>query len=709
MAHDHDHPTPEQDAQLARDALAQNDLPHALHHIGCALASNPMHPEWFAVLNDIIGRAPDPMALVQIEGDVSFIDAANRSYVLAWMRQWEEALDLITDVAEIRPDIPYLLWAEWWLGQPGVAQSLTWEQFARGILVDLAKIASKSPIPTPRDDPRMANLQAAWRIIASIRGLHAQQAFVWFTASMLSRRLGNLDEGLAMAQHAYNLEPAWKNAIGIANIYRDLDKVADAVTWFRKALDHDKDDVSAHLDMGDMFLDHQRWDEGIAEYEKVLRKQADHPWAQASIYYARFKQSGDPTQRLCLLRMTEDDGDTHRARMLARELDPPVPYLTFLPRPADASCNALNHIFEQMYENPASHHGSTLTLKLSHVESPSVVAAFALQMEMWGPQVTLDYQVEKVQTPDPRQPKTQVAYTLWQWDGNQPRPALPKPDPQVARAVFFVASEPYHPDIWTPLAEKAARELGPGAIGQLLATMVHPPRPDGGKWRVLNWTQRCQVAAALILGHIDGGWQGSQRQRVLYSLLYGPSDWTTIAAITVMGLLSRKDPAIRAEVVQAFAWLQSQIPAEGFCPWEYALANVWLGVGGHDDLTTKRLEQWIEKIENNETGSSTVHAAQLEAKKFDQAEEMAKAQAAQAQLAAGGGGDPDPMVFPGQPLAKLSDYVGLMREMQRGNMMGALSALGLDMMSYGQAAQAWGQKLAADPVLNAKFSAMMTG
>lgn len=45
--------------------------------------------------------------------------------------------------------------------------------------------------------------------------------------------------------------------------------------------------------------------------------------------------------------------------------------------------------------------------------------------------------------------------------------------------------------------------------------------------------------------------------------------------------------------------------------------------------------------------------------------------------------------------------------MQSGNMMGALSAYGLDMMSYGSVAQAWAAKMAADPILTDKFSRMM--
>jgi hypothetical protein len=88
---------------------------------------------------------------------------------------------------------------------------------------------------------------------------------------------------------------------------------------------------------------------------------------------------------------------------------------------------------------------------------------------------------------------------------------------------------------------------------------------------------------------------------------------------------------------------------------------------------------------------------------------MAQAQQAQHAIKQGDAGDPDPVVFPGQKVAKLSDYVGIMKGMQKGDMMGALARYGLDMMSYGQVATAWGAKMAADPVLTEKFSRMMNG
>jgi len=84
-------------------------------------------------------------------------------------------------------------------------------------------------------------------------------------------------------------------------------------------------------------------------------------------------------------------------------------------------------------------------------------------------------------------------------------------------------------------------------------------------------------------------------------------------------------------------------------------------------------------------------------------------QVAVAAIESGQGGDPDPLVFPGGKVAKLSDYVGLLRAMQAGDFNGALKKYGLDMGSYTGVAQGWGAKLSSDPVLNAKFGKMMAG
>ena len=704
------------EAELAksRAAQAQGDLEGALYHVGCALTVDPMRPDLMAHLNEVLTpvmASADPLSVAPATGDVDFVTAATRAYILAWMGRWVEALDLVTDVAEIRPDVPYLRWAEWWIGQPGVLQQIKWEDMYGGILTDLAKIAMRCPVPLAADDPRLPNVQAAGRLIDLIRGAYPREAFVWITGSLVNRRLGNAELGLAMAQQAYHLEPSWKTAVGVANALKEQRQVDEAASWYRKALSHDPDDLSALIDLSDLFLDAERWADVIKVCDQVLAKE-DNGWAAANRYYAYYRQSGgDPGHRLALMRLTEGS-DVERAKQLVERIAPSVPYVTDLPDPGDASNNGLEHVFQGMWKNPAAHHGSTLKLDLSHVEAPSVLAAFHLQMEMWGPQVAIDYKVRKVQTPDPRAPKAQVPWVLWQWDGVVPRPAVDKPDFQLTVKLNRLASEPFALDLWIPAAQALARELGVGAVPGLLAALVHPPRPTGGQWRVLPWVQRSQIATALVLAHIDGGWAGSQRQQILFALLYGPTDWTTVAAIVALAALTHSEPdltvraQIRRDVEQAFAWMRGQVPTEGFCCFAYPLGCAWLTLDGLSEAQRADVAAWTKKL-YDEVGASTVYVCELEAKKFDQAEEMAKAQGAQQAIAAGGGGDPDPVVFPGQPVAKLSDYVKLMKMMQTGNMMGALAHYKLDMMQYASVATAWGGKLGADPTLNAKFAAAM--
>jgi len=68
----------------------------------------------------------------------------------------------------------------------------------------------------------------------------------------------------------------------------------------------------------------------------------------------------------------------------------------------------------------------------------------------------------------------------------------------------------------------------------------------------------------------------------------------------------------------------------------------------------------------------------------------------------------DLLVFPGTQIPRLSDYVSVMKAMRGADPLGTLARLGLDMAGYAQLATRWGQRLAADPDLSARFTAKMT-
>ena len=84
----------------------------------------------------------------------------------------------------------------------------------------------------------------------------------------------------------------------------------------------------------------------------------------------------------------------------------------------------------------------------------------------------------------------------------------------------------------------------------------------------------------------------------LYALVYGPSDWSTDAALIAFAFRASAEPALRPEVEAVFGWLRGQVPDRGYTSFEPVLAQVWLGLGNHAPQTQAELEGWIETIED---------------------------------------------------------------------------------------------------------------
>lgn len=485
-------------------------------------------------------------------------------------------------------------------------------------------------------------------------------------------------------------------------------------------------------------------------------------------------------------------------------------YVDYHPGPGDATAHFADETMARAAADPQGANGDTVTMSVSHIESPSVQTAWRLRMAEIGITLTLETFFESIQTPDPRAPKGQVDFVLWQYQGTKAQPALGAPDPRAAEAVAGIAAQRYHVPSWADAALKVAQQFGDGWAQHLLATMLYPP-PAPEHVHPLDWVPRVQVAAALVLAATPSG------HRVLQSLALGPVDWCVDAAIVALGELACRIPAAQPSIEQLFAYLRAQIPKEGFTCYAYPLVCTWLRIVPAADPRAAELQAWQGRILAGEEGGTTSKGsigmigglnmetyaefcvkrdmltmqggyqggmglamqafgggggqgslqalaaeygvpmvgggtayvqgwneainedprlglafAQTQAriklqlqgidpdsaearlshnlmqgKGLDQAEELRKAQAAQQQLAAGQGGDPDPLVFPGQRVARLSDYVNMMKRMQTGDFNGALAAYGLDMGSYSNVMQAWGTKLGVDPSLNAKFGQMM--
>lgn len=750
----------------ARQALARSDLAQALFHVSSALATEPNNAAWRAIADQVLAKAPDAMVFVRPdEAKADFITAATRGYVLAHKQQWGDALATVCEVVAVRPDCAYLGWAREWVGRPGVVAQIDVAAIEKRIIPSLLGCVTSCPSPCPERDPRRANCEAAVDVLGALYAAHPQNAFVIFAMGVALRRVGRFDEAIQYAGYAFQLKADWNTCVGLAAAYRDAKKVDEAVQTWRHALQLRPDEASPLLDIGDTYAESGRHDAAIGAYQEMLARAPGDAWATASIVFSQWKQTNDPAHQRALYELS---GTNSRARALLFEIVGDRPFFTWLPAAGDSTAFAVRDITQQLSRKPPPATGMGIDIPLTYLEAPSAFTAFQLWTKARGwMSVGIAPKVESVQQPDPRFPRGAVDFVLWAFDDKRARPGVQPPDPRVHAAIASIATTPYSLPFWETAAQQLGAQMGTGWLHQLLCAMVHPPALPSAGMEPLGWVQKCQVATALVIAHLEPGWEGTQKKKALMSLALGPSDWIVDAAIVAMGWLATKDGAIRKDVEAFFAQLERQIPQQGFTCWEYPLVNVWKNLGEHPPETQKKLELWkvrcesqkIEFAEEKHGGMTLAQyaehrarngmrmaawdqkinadaalqkrffalqqkatlasagidasshegrvAQQIQSGGYDVESQKQNAMAAAAAIAAGEGGDADPLVFPGKKLAKLSDYVGLTKAMQTGDFNGALKKYGIDMNGYMQASQAWGIKLASDPMLTAKYAKMM--
>jgi tetratricopeptide (TPR) repeat protein len=802
----------------AQETFQRGELLTATLFASDLLMLYPNERAYLDLFDEIVLSVEDPLSLLPVDtGAIHVATAAGRARVLMMQRRLPEALELVAAVVRVAPDLPYLHWAARWL-QPGIVPSLPWDLLFETVVKGALMLAVAVPVPPSDDDPRMPNLRAAAGYFATLRECFPGESILWYGESLLRRRLGEPQETLAIAQEAWRRFPQdWRICTGLLNAYRDAERPDDALAQARAAIALDPNDLSPLHDAAWAFVDTVRNEEAAKIFAEIRQRDPNYPGIDACFHYARWLAFRDREDELALLRLRERRWWDEQACRFADEVEPPAPYINVLPGPGDATASAARHLVKELEHviRCCGVGGSVdVGLHSKHLDSPSVGLAFDLAMQSLGARGSLRVEVEEVQQPDPRLDKAQLSTRVWSYEGNTPVKAYPVGDPRAQQAIAGIARELFGRERWDAAARDVAQQLGYEGYHALMSVLTNPPPPDEA-FDAFTWTWRCQVATAVTLSHL-GPWESGSARAALYSMVYGPTDWITGAALIAFGWRVMEDPNVRPEAEAIFQWLRTQVPEKGFTSWEIVLADVWRAMGASTPDLAADLDAWIDRyfatlpeknavrpperkyggltleqyarfclerdkiigtvsyggpraalanfvgspppalealcqqfgvpLRHPETGhvhpfidewqealnaSSDLHQQFVELQRgfelealgvsgqekaaLDQIRDgnmdmhlrMAQAQQAQRAVNEGGAGDADPEVFPGQPVARLSDYVAILKGMQQGDMMGALARYGLDVMSYGSVATAWGAKLAADPVLTEKFSRMM--
>lgn len=548
---------------VARGELEMNrDLKHGATHLANLLSYDPANPEWVELLEKYLAAAgPDPETLIPRGNKLYYSTEALRAYLWHKQGRLAEAVDLLANVVHAKSDARYLeAWALDWLEPEGAVESLPGPLGMRLFALALQRFpeARLSPLPQLRQVRRWARLSE--RVARAHPGGGAPATMLRVG---LLRKAGLFDEAEAVVRPALERSPDWHLATALGLVLRQKGDTPEAEKAFEQALRLDPNDVSARLEAADMYFERRQWQPALRWHENALGKERRQPWAQPSALFCRWQLTNDERHPRELVELAKRGNE--RARHLCQQA-----FYGGLPEPTDATANLLRQFREAIVKDPKDAPAGEGRVGLSSLEAPSNFLAFRLEMEALRHDLRLKVAVNQVPEPDPRKPITDVKYLLWQYEGTDPSPALPPPAEDVVRRVAGLAAAPFEEPVNWADASRVAEELGPDRVGEVLAVMAHPPAvPPGGS--ALSWLPRVQLAAAQVAAQVDGGWDGSARREALLSVLLGPSDWATEAAVRVLARLGHENDAFAPDIHDAFQQLADHRPEPGYCCWERTL------------------------------------------------------------------------------------------------------------------------------------------
>jgi tetratricopeptide (TPR) repeat protein len=553
-------PTPEQDLSIAQQTLARGDLKHAAFHVGGVLATNPDNQDGLALLDQIIALAgPKALDLAPLGEEVYYGTAAVRAYILAAQGELSSAVQLLLSVIVARPEIPYANWLLRWRDQTGFAHALTPELAvgAAGRILGAFRQADYVPVDAARP---LANLEP---VLALATELHPEASQLWFVRTVALRKRGMLEEAARVAEEGHRRAPGYETAVAMAGVYRKMRNHDAAVAAYREAISRQPNEaagVSAHNDIADILCRQGKVEEGVLEYRAVLDYAPDDAWALPSYLYFMHDLHPDDGWDAKLAALATRAPDNQRAEELMGRLEMVRRgYLDLLPAADEASINVARQLIAEP-EKLAK--GGKLEIGLSHLESPSARLAITMELARF-PGLTLEFGVADIPTPDPRVPRKPVTYVLWTYDGMRPLPAVAAPNSAVTSAITSIARTPFNVEAWREPARRLCQELGPQVLDDLFAVMVYPPAPPDARpaW---DWIRQVQIASALAMAQLgDSSWEGSLRRDALLSLVYGPMDWSGVAALVALASLATHESALAPSVEEIYCDLLSQPPSEG--------------------------------------------------------------------------------------------------------------------------------------------------
>ncbi len=574
-------------AEIDRDAAG-----HGFRHLADAVAAAPGSAEVMAVVDEYDRKLGLAKLLPPESQERYYATEALRA--LSWARSGRvaDAIDLLLQVHQARPTAYVEVWVLDWLGGAALDAELT--------LRLLGTVLNGLPEAREMTALRAERAKRWARVAIDFMGRGEMPSALAPTADMMTiglcRKAGSFEEGLGVCDAAIAARPSWHAHAARGLLLRQRGDVDGSRAAFDAAIAVEPDNFAGHLEAGDTLFDAGRYAEALGYYDHVLASEPGHAWAEPSALFCRWRTSSSspfPDQRFPAAFYDALRAGNHRAHGI---FDRFRAFHGFVPPPRDATANAVRQLLVQLPPEKASA-GNKIKLQLSDVEPPSNQL---LVRAIYGDRLALDVSYGRVATPDPRAPHAEIAHTLWRREGEVLVPALAPPSPRIAAAIRRLSTGHFDSLRAWSAASRLARDIAPNEVRDVLACLVHPlPLPDGAPIAaVLQWVPTTQLHATFVLAQVapEEPWETSVRRAALLSLLHGPMDWATEAAIVALGHVAVEDPLALLDVHKRFAILLAARPTTGAVPWEETLYDHWLSLPGLYDPERQALIDRAEAL-----------------------------------------------------------------------------------------------------------------
>jgi tetratricopeptide (TPR) repeat protein len=613
-------------AELARNALQAGDFKRSIYHLGLALASDPTYDEWLALLDQWIAtRGPDALDLVPLNDEQYFATlqasqslmsmgntpthrmevtpsvgknyhakVAVHAYILAAQGKVKDAVALLLELMQVKSEIPYILWLPRWQDQPGFADALEPGKVASAAMGIMQKhpgtyvFSEQGRAEINLYLPLLRNTYTAALTNGQMNEGAHQATFMY---AMALRKTGSFEEAVGVARALP--EPSYQTLVALAMAEEASGNLDASIAAYRQALTLQPNDVPVRNDLGMLFLKQGKLTEALAFYEESCRIDHRDPYQLASAYTAYLHYLQAPSSKKWLKKLktlAKKQGTAQRLLYLLQ-----APYIGQLPYPGEALINLMRGVKAQSVAGEIDlKAGETFSVGLSSLEAPSAWLAAKRMLDARG--VSCEMSAAETLSPDPRQPLRPVEYQIWRYEGMDPIPAVPPPDPSIAESIAALAQTPYALDRWHAPAHALAQHLGQTALMSLLGVMVHPPAMPAG-WEEWDWVIAVQIASALTIASLDTGWEGSLRKAALTSLIYGPMDWSGAAALVAMAVLARQDMRINIEFDRICCDLWRFGPGSPEWPLEEAMVSGLHFVDAYRKEAEEHIDAYFERMQ----------------------------------------------------------------------------------------------------------------